>query len=85
MVAFGGHNHSIGMDREIGELCYIGTILQRSYRKMTISWSFSYDKFFLSHNITVLYPNPCYKEVCYKGTDLYYIWASTCDFGNYHI
>ena len=28
---------SIGMDHVISELCYIETILQRNYRKMTIS------------------------------------------------
>ena len=22
--------------------------------------------------MTLLYPNPCYNEVCYKGTALYY-------------
>ena len=26
----------------------------------------------LSYNMTVLYPNPCYNEVCYKGTALYF-------------
>ena len=25
-----------------------------------------------SHNMNVLYPNPCYNEVCYKGTAIYY-------------
>ena len=24
-----------------------------------------------SHKMTVFYPNPCYKAVCYKGTVLY--------------
>ena len=45
---------------------------------MTIIWSFSYhsfvksnDKKFGSRIMTVLYPNLCYNEVCYKGTALY--------------
>ena len=25
-----------------------------------------------SHNMTVLYPNSCYNEVCYTGTALYF-------------
>ena len=25
----------------------------------------------MSHNITVLYPNPCYNEMCDTGTALY--------------
>ena len=25
-----------------------------------------------SHIMTMLYPNPCYKDVCYKGTALYF-------------
>ena len=33
------------MDHVISESCYIGSILQRNYRKMTISWSFSYNSF----------------------------------------
>ena len=31
---------AIGMGCVIRESCYKGTILQRNYRKMTISWSF---------------------------------------------
>ena len=37
--------------------------------------SFSYNSFvklhgkkIVSHSMTVLYPNPCYNEACYKGT-----------------
>ena len=58
-----------------------GIILQRNYRKMTISWSFfymfvkCYDKTFWSH-MTVLYQNPCYTEVCYKGTAFYSFFYS---------
>ena len=59
------------MNPFISELCYKGTILQRNYRKMTIKWSFSLNSFvkfhckkFGSHNMTVLYPNLCYNEVC---------------------
>ena len=58
------------MDSIISESCYKGIILQRNYRKMTISWSFFYDsivKFpfqkFRSNNMTVLNPNPCYNKV----------------------
>ena len=47
------------MDGVISESCYKGTILQRNYRKMTITWSFSYN--------SLLNTN----EVCYKGTALY--------------
>ena len=58
---------SIEMDGVTSDSCYKGTLLQRNYRKMTISWSFSYN-FFLkiigSHNITVLYPKVCYNEAC---------------------
>ena len=61
----------------ISESHHKGTILQRNYRKMTISWSFSYNSFlkchgtvieFGSHNMTMLYPNICYYEICFKGT-----------------
>ena len=75
---------SIGTDCDIGESCYNGTILQRNYRKMTMKWSFSYNSFikfhgkkFGSHNMTVLYPNPCFNEVCYKEIALY---ISLCRF-----
>ena len=52
-----------------------GTILQRTYRKMTILWSFSYNSFENFHgkkiwepdNMTVLYPNWCYNELCLIG------------------
>ena len=66
------------MDSVIREFGFKVTILQRNYRKMTIIWSFSYNSFvkfhgkkFGSHNMTVLYSNPCFNEVCYKGTALY--------------
>ena len=37
-------------------------------------------KKFGSHSMTVIYPNRCYKEVCYKGTALYMnIHKKTCD------
>ena len=69
---------SIGMECVINESCYKGTMLLRNSRKMTILWSFSYNscikftgKKIGCHNMTVLYPNPCYNEVCYKGTALY--------------
>ena len=42
---------SIGMDCIIDKSCCEGTILQRNYRKMTISWSFSYNSFVKFHGI----------------------------------
>ena len=42
-----------------------------------MKWSFFYKSFVKSHckkyesHMTVLYLNPCYNEVCYKGTALY--------------
>ena len=39
---------------------------------MTILWSFSYDSFLKVHappkNFDHVISNPCYNEVCYKGT-----------------
>ena len=67
----------IGLDYVISEMCSKGEILQRNYRKMTISWSFSYNSFrkfhgkrIQSNNITVLYLNLSYSEACYKETVL---------------
>ena len=67
-----------------GQPSYKGIILQRNYKKMTISWSSSYNSFvkfhgkkFGSQNMTVLYPNPCYIEVCYNGTVLYKVTIHT--------
>ena len=65
---------SIGMVIVLSDLCHEGTILQRNYRKMTILWSFSFNSFVKFHgkknrehyNISTV--NPCYNEVCYKGT-----------------
>ena len=65
----------LGMDCLLSKSSYKGTILQRHYRKMTILWSYSYNSFvkhhgekqYGSHNMTPLYQNMCYKEVCYKG------------------
>ena len=69
---------SIGMDNVISELCYGGEILQRNYRKMTILYGHFHTISFVklhvkniwSHNKTVLNPNPCYNEVCYRRTAL---------------
>ena len=44
------------MDNVISELCYKGTILQRIYRKMTISLSFSYNSFVKVHGKKILEP-----------------------------
>ena len=69
--------HTIGMNCIISEPCYKGTLLQRKYRKMTISWSFSYNFFikFRGKKIwepqTVSYPNPCYIEVCCTEIAMY--------------
>ena len=62
------------MDLFICESCYKGTILQRNYKKITISYNFfviCHDIRVLSHNMTMLHPNSCYDEACYKGTALY--------------
>ena len=55
-----------------------GQFSKKNYRKMTISWSFSFNSFvkfhgekIWSHNITVLYANLCYNQVCYEKTALY--------------
>ena len=47
---------SIGMDRVISEPCY--------------SWSFSYNSI-VNTMENMLYQNPCYNKVCFKGTLLY--------------
>ena len=39
----------LGMDRVISELCHKEKNLQRNYRKMTISWTFSYNSFIKFH------------------------------------
>ena len=78
---------SVEMDLVISESCYKQTILQSNYRKMIILWSFSYNSFvklngkkMRGHNITMLYPNLCYNEVCYKGTALYHTKKSITGF-----
>ena len=64
------------MDHVISEVCYKGTILQRNNRKMTISWSFSYNSFVkfcgkrFGIHMTVFYLNLCCNKVCNKGTAL---------------
>ena len=42
--------------RVICELVYKGTILQRSYRKMTTSWSFPYNSFVKLHGKKIWEP-----------------------------
>ena len=66
------------MNRVISESCYDGTILQRNYRKMTISWSFSYNSFVKFYGQKIWKPphdsvisNLCYIKVYYKGTALF--------------
>ena len=65
------------MDHVMSESYNKATILQtlRNYRKMTISWSFTYNSFVKvhgkiigRHNMNVLYP-----DSCYRGTALYHI------------
>ena len=56
---------SIGMDYVKRGLCYKGTILQRRYRKMTISWSFSYISFVKFHGKEIWKPQN--KSVIYKS------------------
>ena len=57
-----------------------GQLYKRIYRRMTLKWSFSYIPFVNfhvrkkmsgSHNMTVLYLNLCYNEVCSRRTALY--------------
>ena len=45
-----------GPDRVIREQCYKGTALQRNYRKMTISWPFSYNSLVKLHGNKLLEP-----------------------------
>ena len=40
---------SIGIGFVVNDPCYKGTILQKNYRKMTISWAFSYNSFVKLH------------------------------------
>ena len=49
---------------------------------MTIVWSFSYNSFvkfhgkkIWSHNMTVVYTNACFNDVCYKGTALFCLFG----------
>ena len=59
------------MDRVIIEQCYKGKNLQSNYRKIANNGHFpiiplenSMEKKFRRHNLTLLYPNPCYNGVC---------------------
>ena len=57
---------SIGMYRVLSEPRYKGTVLLKNYRKVTITWSFSYDsmiKKIEGHKLILLCPNPCYNEM----------------------
>ena len=54
-----------------------GTSLQKNYGKMTGSFSYNcFVKFmvrkFWSYNMTMLYLNLCFNEMCYEGTALYF-------------
>ena len=51
----------IGIDHVISKTCYKVTILQRKHKKVTM----------VIFPMIPLHPNPCYNEVCYKGTALY--------------
>ena len=68
---------SMGMNRVISESCYKVTILQKSYRKMTMNGHFPIIPFenSIEKNLEVttglLYPNPCHIKVYYKGTAMY--------------
>ena len=60
----------IGKDCVISDLRYKGTILQRNLELLRKTpWL---AKIF-GRNMTVLFPNPCYNEVYYKGTMLYIV------------
>ena len=63
--------NAIGMDNVVNELYYKGTISQRNYRKMTISWSFSYNSFVKFHDKKIWKPQNdriISKSVVYRGT-----------------
>ena len=63
------YNAMFEVDRNglcISELCYDGQF----YKGIIGHFVNSMAKKFGSHNMTVLYPNPCYNEVCYKGIAL---------------
>ena len=80
-VSFGVHSFltlclwSIKRNGDCYNVNHAIKILQRTYRKMTILWSFSYNSFEHFHgkkiwepdNMTVLYPNWCYNELCLIG------------------
>ena len=55
---FGAHRNEL--DCVIIELCNKWTILQRDYRKMTISWSFSYNSLVKFHVKKILEPQLCH-------------------------
>ena len=62
------------MGHVIGESCFKGTILQRNYRKMTMS--FSYNSFVKFHGKIFWEPQHdrvFYNKFCYKGTALYFL------------
>ena len=68
----------IGTGCVLRELCYKETILQRM-----VVFDNSFGKFQVknicgSHNMTVLYTNPFYSEVCYKGNYTVYFACEFC-------
>ena len=67
------------MDSVKSAPCYKGQFYKgiTMYRKMTISWSISYNSFvkfygkiFVSHPLGSVYTNMCYNEECCKETAL---------------
>ena len=54
------------MDSVISELCYKGTILQRNYIIPDFA-KFNRKKINGNHNMTMLYPNPCFNKYDIKG------------------
>ena len=54
------------MEHIINELIYNGTIKQRNYRKITISWSFSYNFFAKFHDKKKMGATLClcYIKIC---------------------
>ena len=77
---------TIRMDHVISQSCYMyyRTILQGNCGKMTMKLSFSYNsvvkfngKKIGSHDMTVLYPNPCYNKLrCNRDCTVHILCAS---------
>ena len=60
-------------------MLYWDKFTKELYTKVTIKWSFSYNFFVKfqgknwTHNPTMLYPNLCSNEMCFKGAVIQFI------------